>query len=282
MTRPIIKKAVIPVAGIGSRFLPITKVIPKEMLTIGEKPVIQYLVEEAVDSGVSEIIFVLSPEKEMIRHYFSDDLDLECLLKARDKEELIKKIKPLSKLAHFHYVYQHTPKGDGDALLHAEGWVDGEPFLVLFGDDLVKHTTPAARQLMNHFSGKSIIAVTEIKPEESRQYGMIEPRKQGETGANLDSRLHCIQRLVEKPAPQDAPSNLGIIGKYICPPSIFDALKRAPLGSDGELRLIDALQELQKTESLWALKIEGERFDTGRPEGLLKANIAFSLNKKQK
>lgn len=263
-----IKKAVLPVAGMGTRFMPATKVIPKELLPIVDKPVIQYLVEEAVLSGIEEIIFVISPDKELIREHFSHHPELEAVLKARKKHEIIQKLSPIHQLAEFSYVYQNEPLGDGHAILQAEQLVGNEPFLILFGDDIVKHELPAARQLMDQFKGEAILAVEKVPLPQISSYGVIEVEAQSD-------RLYSVKKMVEKPHPQDAPSDLGIIGKYVCPPEIFDAIRQSPPGKDGELRLIDGLIKLGETQGIWAYHIEGERFDTGKAEGLIAANNAF-------
>jgi len=264
-----ITKAVIPVAGVGTRFLPITKTVPKELLPIVNKPVLQYLVEEAVNSGITEIIFVISKDKELIKEYFSEDLELVELLKKRGKDDLLDRIIHLHEMAKFTYVYQNEPLGDGHAILQAKEHVGNEPFLVLFGDDIIKHEVPAAKQLIDNFNGESVLAVTEIPKELSTSYGVINP------GPSKD-RLYEVSGLVEKPQPENAPSNLGIIGKYICPPEIFDAIESGSHGSDGELRLIDGFIKLSESQKIWAYSIEGERYDTGKPEGLIAANLAFS------
>jgi len=263
-----IKKAVLPVAGMGTRFLPASKVVPKELFPIVDKPVIQYLVEEAVLSGIEEIIFVISKGKELIKKHFSYHPELEAILKDRGKHVLLDKINPIHKLASFKYVYQKEPLGDGHAVLMAEKAVGNEPFLVLFGDDIVKSDVPAAKQLIDHFEGESILAVERIPKEKTMLYGIIKPGKK--TG-----RLYEVMDMVEKPEPKEAPSNLGIIGKYVCTPEIFSALKKAPAGKDGEIRLIDGFNVLKQNQKVWAVEIEGERFDTGRPEGLVDASRAF-------
>jgi len=263
-----IKKAVLPVAGMGTRFMPATKVIPKEMLPIVDKPVIQYLVEEAVLSGIEEIIFVISKDKELIRHHFSHHPELEAVLRAREKHEIAERIAPIHGLAKFHYVYQDEPLGDGHAILQAERVVGDEPFLVLFGDDIVKHHTPAAKQLMDQFKGEAMIAVEEVPDTHISSYGVIHP------GEN-ESRLYAVRGMVEKPHKDEAPSNLGVIGKYVCPPEIFEAIRQGSSSHGGELRLIDGLIELGKGQKLWAYHVEGERFDTGKAEGLIAANNAF-------
>ena len=264
----MIKKAVLPVAGVGTRFLPATKVVPKELLPIVDKPAIQYLVEEAVKSGIEEIIFVIAKGKELIKDHFSLNPELEEFLDKKGKHELLEKVRPIHTLAKFTYVYQDEPLGDGHAVLMAEKEVGNEPFLVLFGDDIVKSNVPAAKQLMDHFKGESVLAVERIPKEKSVLYGIIKPGRQ--TG-----RLYEVADMIEKPSPDEAPSDLGIIGKYVCPPEIFDALKNAQAGKDGEIRLIDGFNKLKESQKIWAVEIEGERFDTGNPKGLVTAANAF-------
>jgi UTP--glucose-1-phosphate uridylyltransferase len=263
-----IRKAVLPVAGIGTRFLPATKVVPKELLPIVDKPVIQYLVEEAVASGIEEIIFVISKGKEAILEHFSAHPPLEEFLRIKGKKEILKKVEPIHRLAKFRHVYQEKPLGDGDALLKAEKLIGGEPFLVLFGDDIVKSKVPAAKQLIQQFKGSSVIGVEPIPRKLTDQYGIVMP---GES----HGRLHEVHGLVEKPKPEKSPSTLGIIGKYVCTPEIFDAIRRARPSHEGELRLIDGFTELLKTQHLFAYEIEGQRFDTGRPAGLIAAAQAY-------
>lgn len=263
-----IRKAVLPVAGMGTRFLPVTKVVPKELLPIVDKPVIQYLVEEAVQSGIEEIIFVISRQKELIRQYFSHHPELEEHLFNKKKFKLLEAIQPIHKMAHFRFVYQDEALGDGHAILMAEKEVGDEPFVVLFGDDIVKGDVPAARQLISQYRGESVIAVERIPKTKTKLYGIIKP---GETqGGKVE-----VLGLVEKPEPKKAPSTLGIIGKYVCPPEIFAALKKAKHGKDGEIRLIDGFIQLSKTQKIWAMEIEGQRFDTGNPEGLAAAIRAY-------
>jgi UTP--glucose-1-phosphate uridylyltransferase len=268
MTTIKIRKAVLPVAGMGTRFLPITKVVPKELLPIVDKPVIQYLVEEAVASGAEEIIFVISHQKELIRQYFTHHPELEELLFKKGKHALLEAIKPIHKMARFTFVYQDEALGDGHAILQAEKAVGNEPFLILFGDDIVKGEVPAARQLINQFRGESVIAVENVPRNKTKLYGIIKP------GQRLGGKVEVLG-LVEKPEPKVAPSTLGIIGKYVCPPEIFGALKKAKRGKDGEIRLIDGFIKLMKTQKIWAVEIEGERFDTGNPEGLAAAIRAY-------
>jgi UTP--glucose-1-phosphate uridylyltransferase len=263
-----IKKAVLPVAGMGTRFLPVTKVVPKELLPIVDKPVIQYLVEEAVNSGIEEIIFVISKEKELIRQYFAHNPELEETLLQKGKHQLLDTVRPLHKMAKFSFVYQHEPRGDGHAILQAELAIGNKPFVVLFGDAITKGKVPATKQLIDAYHGESVIAVTRVPRENTYLYGIIDPIQR-------EDRLYEVKGLVEKPKPAEAPSTLSIIGKYVCPPEIFEALKKAPKGKDGEIRLIDGFMQLQKKQKLWAVEIEGEWFDTGNPDGLAAAIRAY-------
>lgn len=257
-----------PVAGMGTRFMPATKVVPKELLPIVDKPVIQYLVEEAVESGIEEIVFVISRDKELIRQHFSHHPELEELLRFRGKHDIADKISPIHKLAKFSYVYQDEPLGDGHAILQAEEVIGDEPFLVLFGDDVVKHEVPAAKQLIDQFKGEAVIAVEKVPKAKISSYGVIEPGKQS-------GRLYEVLGMVEKPHPDKAPSEFGVIGKYVVPPTIFEAIRQGQKSVGGELRLIDGLIKLAEDEGIWAYHIEGERFDTGKAAGLIAANQAF-------
>lgn len=263
-----IRKAVLPVAGMGTRFMPATKVVPKELLPIVDKPVLQYLVEEAVESGIEEIIFVISRDKELIKDHFSHHPELEVVLKDRNKHHVVEKISPIHQMAKYHYVYQDSPLGDGHAILQAEELVGDEPFLVLFGDDIVKHDVPAAKQLIDQFKGESIIAVEHVPNHSISSYGVIDHH-------DASGRLLEVRHMVEKPKAEEAPSNYGVIGKYVCPPSIFKAIREGSKSNDGELRLIDGFIKLKDNEGIWAYHIEGERFDTGKAEGLIAANNAF-------
>lgn len=263
-----VRKAVLPVAGMGTRFMPATKVVPKELLPIVDKPVIQYLVEEAVESGIEEIIFVISRDKELIRHHFSHHPELEALLRSRNKHDIADKLGPIHKMAKFTYVYQDEPLGDGHAILQAEEAIGGEPFLVLFGDDIVKHPVPAALQLIKQFTGEAVMAVEKVAKKLISSYGVIKPGKQS-------GRLYRVEGMVEKPHPDKAPSEFGVIGKYVVPATIFEAIQQGGRSSGGELRLIDGLIKLAEDEGVWAYHIEGERFDTGKAAGLIAANNAY-------
>ena len=268
-----ITKAVFPAAGFGTRFLPATKSQPKEMLPIVDKPVIQYVVEEAVDSGITEIIIVTGRGKRAIEDHFDSSWELEHNLVEKGKHNLLKDIRKISRLAKFIYVRQALPKGDGDAILCAKEVIGNDPFVVLFGDDIISGPKPATKQLLDVYYKKQscILALEKIEAQKSNLYGIIGPK-------TSEGRLHQIDTLVEKPKPEDAPSNLAIIGKYILTPEIIAALEKANASHpDGELRLIDGLRELGKSQAIYGYEVEGRHYDTGDKLGLIKATIDFAL-----
>ncbi len=270
-----IRKAIFPAAGFGTRFLPVTKALPKEMLPIVDKPVIQYLVEEAVASGIEEIIIVTGRGKRAIEDHFDYSFELEHTLVEKGKEKLLKEVRKIEHLAKFVYVRQPKPLGDGHAILCAEELVGNEPFAVLFGDDLVDHHIPAIKQLINvhEQTNSCVIGLEKIDLADSEQYGIIKAKKSS-------GRKHEIELLVEKPKPKNSPSNLAIIGKYILTPEIFTALKKARPSKDGEIRLIDGFRELIKTQPIFGYELEGTRYDTGTKIGFIKATIDFALKRK--
>lgn len=269
-----IRKAVFPAAGFGTRFLPATKAQPKEMLPIVDKPVIQYLVEEAVAAGITEIVIITGRGKRAIEDHFDYSCELEYNLVEKGKDSLLKEVRAIAHLANIVYVRQFQPRGDGHAILCAQSVIGNEPFAVLFGDDIVDGKTPAIKQLMNVYDEHQgpVIAVEKVPRSQIHQYGVIKP------GINK-GRYHTVEDLVEKPSAAEAPSDLGIIGKYVMTPDIFDALKKAKKGKDGEIRLIDGMRILKKERTLHAWEVEGIRYDTGDKIGLLKANIAFALKR---
>lgn len=270
-----IRKAVFPAAGFGTRFLPVTKSQPKEMLPIVDKPVIQYLVEEAVESGIEEIIIVTGRGKRSIEDHFDHSFELEHTLVEKGKTELLKAVREIEKLAKFVYVRQPLPLGDGDAILRAKEIIGDEPFAVMFGDDIVDHKKPALKQLIEQYekTESSIIALEKVPGDDISNYGVIKP-------ASSDGRLHEVESMVEKPKPEDAPSDLGIIGKYIATPEVITALEKSSAGhDDGEIRLIDGFIELQKTQKVYGYEIEGKRYDTGNKLGLITATIDFALKR---
>lgn len=270
-----IRKAVFPAAGFGTRFLPVTKSQPKEMLPIVDKPVIQYLVEEAVASGITEIIIVTGRGKRSIEDHFDYSFELEHTLVEKGKHSLLKEVRDVARLAKFVYVRQPMPLGDGHAILCAKEVVGDEPFAVLFGDDIVDHKVPAIKQLMNVYeeTGGSVMALQKIDKKESDSYGMIKPRWS-------KGRLHEVENLVEKPKPAQAPSDLAIIGKYVVTPEIIAALEKAKPGHGGEIRLIDGFMQLQKKQKIYGYEVQGKRYDTGTKLGLLTASIDFALKRK--
>lgn len=275
-----IRKAVFPAAGFGTRFLPVTKSQPKEMLPIVDKPVIQYLVEEAVASGIEEIIIVTGRGKRSIEDHFDFSFELEHTLVEKGKHSLLKEVRGISKLAKFVYVRQPMPLGDGHAILCAKEVVGDEPFAVLFGDDIVDNKVPALKQLINVYNktGSSVIALEKVDPKETDQYGIIKPKAGGVVSVG-SQKAQEISELVEKPKPDKAPSNLGIIGKYVVTPEIIKALEHAKPSHGGEIRLIDGFNELKKTQKLYGLEIQGKRYDTGTKLGLLTASIDFALKR---
>ncbi len=269
-----IRKAVFPAAGFGTRFLPVTKSQPKEMLPIVDKPVIQYLVEEAVASGITEIIIVTGRGKRSIEDYFDYSFELEHNLVEKGKHSLLKEVRQIAKLAKFIYVRQSMPLGDGHAILCAKEVVGNEPFAVLFGDDIVDNKIPALKQLINVYQKTecSVVALEKITKEEIQNYGVIKPRWSR-------SRLHEIESFIEKPIPSKAPSNLGIIGKYVVTPEIIKALEKSRPVHGNEIRLIDGLRELNIHQKIYGYELEGKRYDTGTKLGLLTANIDFALKR---
>ena len=281
MMKPL-KKVVILAAGLGTRFLPMTKVIPKAMLPLLNKPVIQYLVEEAIASGIHEIIIVTGIGKRTIEEHFDPSYELEHELRSRGKEDLLEEIKKLEKSARFVYVPQNEAKGDGHALLCAKELLDDEPFAVLFGDDIIDGPTPALSQLLKVYeeTGTSVLCTERVPKERIGSYGVIGVMERGREDSALPSGRIRVASLIEKPRPEEAPSDYGIVGKYICTPEVLSALARSEATSQlkkDELRLIDGFRTLlAEGQMLYALEVEGTRYDTGTPLGLLEANIAFA------
>ncbi len=268
-----IRKAVIPVAGFGTRFLPATKASPKEMMPIVDKPIIQYIVEEAVASGIEDIIFVTGRHKRAITDHFDYAPELEYALKKSGKEEYVNLIREISDMANFVYIRQKEQLGLGHAILMAEHVVGDEPFAVLLGDELIyNETDPGIGQLMEVYAkyGKTVLGTTEVPKEETYKYGIVE-------GKTIEEGIRLINSLVEKPEPEEAPSTSAIIGRYVLTPKIFKILKRTPLGKGGELQLTDALALLREEEVIYSKDIEGIRHDTGNKIGYIKAIIDFAL-----
>ncbi|AEK61828.1 UTP--glucose-1-phosphate uridylyltransferase [Collimonas fungivorans Ter331] len=268
-----ITKAVFPVAGLGTRFLPATKASPKEMLPVVDKPLIQYAVEEAAAAGITEMIFVTGRNKRAIEDHFDKAYELEAELLAKNKQallEVLRQIKP--KNVECFYVRQAEALGLGHAVLCAERLVHGEPFAVILADDLLDGTIPVMRQMTDLYAdyGSSIIGVEAIAPVQSRSYGVV-------AGTAAGDRLHKLHGIVEKPAPEEAPSNLGVVGRYILNPSIFDHLHTLQPGSGGELQLTDGIASLLAQEEVMAYQFEGTRYDCGSKLGYLQASVKFAL-----
>jgi len=267
-----IKKAVIPVAGLGTRFLPASKAIPKEMLTIVDRPTIQYIVEEVVASGIEEIILVTSEGKSAIENHFDYNFELETVLKNKNKHELCEVVSNISNLIDIVSVRQKKPLGLGHAILTTRNVVGDNPFVVLLGDDLVLSKKPCCQQMMELFDEfqQPVVAIQQVPEDQTYQYGIIE-------GEKVRDRVYEVKRLVEKPAPGTVDSNLAIIGRYILLPEIFELLASTTPGHGGEIQLTDALQALSKRRPMYAYEFEGTRFDAGDKLGYLKAIIAFAL-----
>ena len=269
-----IRKVVIPAAGLGTRFLPATKAIPKEMLPIVDVPTLQINVQEAVDAGITDVILINGRGKVAIEDHFDIAFELEANLKSRGKEEELRLLRVISEMARLHSLRQKEPLGLGHAVLCAKDAVGDEPFGVILGDDIIDATTPAILQLARMFQkhgGKAVVALMEVPPEETRLYGIA-------AGERIDERTMRITRLVEKPK-RDAPSNLAVIGRYVLPPSIFPILETLPPGVGGEIQLTDGLARLIDTEGLIGYRFEGRRYDAGDRLGYLKANIEYALKR---
>jgi len=270
-----IRKAVFPAAGLGTRFLPATKAQPKEMLPLVDKPVIQYVIEEAVASGIENIIIVTGRGKNAIEDHFDVAFELERTLAERGQKDLLKQVRSISDLIQISYVRQKEPLGLGHAVLCARNLVGDEPFAVFLGDDIIDARTPVMRQMMSIFKRRqsSLLAVEKIARERSRDYGVI-----AHDGRSRNS-VYRVTDLVEKPAPEDAPSDLAIIGRYILTPEIFRHLEKTGPDAKGEIQLTNGLRSLLKKQPIGAYQFKGKRFDTGNKLGFLKATVEFALKR---
>jgi len=264
-------QAVLPVAGLGTRFLPWTKIVPKELLPIGNMPIIAHLVDECLSVGIKEICFVISPGKESIPRYFEPDEGLDAILEQKGKLDLIKELHKYNEV-HVHVVYQQEQLGDGHAIMQAADWITGEHIAILFGDDLIAHEKTGLQQLTAAMDlvpehdrrTSAMLALENLPREDVYKYGIIDP-------GTRDGRLVRVKGLVEKPKPEDAPSTLGIVGKYIIPHSTFNILPTVTSGHGGEIRLIDALIAQKDMIHIHGWEFEGQRLDTGRPDGYKEA-----------
>jgi UTP--glucose-1-phosphate uridylyltransferase len=274
-----VRKAVLPAAGWGTRFLPATKAQPKEMLPLVDKPVIQYAVEEAVAAGIDQIIIVTSSQKRAIEDHFDLSYELEHLLEERGDVDMLRRIRHISDLAQIAYVRQKEQLGLGHAVLVAKELVGHEPFAVILSDDVVIGERPCIGQLIQayHQTHSSVLAVQQVPHEETSRYGVIGVDPVG--GPTDDGRLHRIERVVEKPAPEDAPSDLAVIGRYVLTPKIFDKLEQTPRGAGGEIQLTDAIEALVEDQHVYGYEFEGDRYDAGTTMGWLKASVELALQR---
>ncbi len=270
----MIRKAVIPAAGFGTRFLPATKSQPKEMLPIVDTPVIQYVVEEAVASGITDILMVIGKGKRAIEEHFDRNFQLEMQLEQKGKTEELEKIRRISDLAEIHFVWQKEQKGLGDAINCARHHVGDEPFAVLLGDTLIGSAKPAISQLVEVYERyqKSVVILEEVERRRVSKYGVID-------GAEVDKGVYLVKDFVEKPSAEKAPSNLVIAGRYIFEPEIFDFLGRIEPGKGGEMQLTDAMRMMVKEQEMYGLLFEGKRYDIGDKEGFIQTNIEFALQR---
>ena len=274
-----VRKAVFPAAGWGTRFLPATKAQPKEMLPLVDKPVIQYAVEEAVAAGIEQIIIVTSSQKRAIEDHFDIDFELEHLLEERGDVEMLRRIRHISDLAQIAYVRQKEQLGLGHAVLVAKELIGHEPFAVILSDDVVVGDRPAIGQLIHAYDQvhASVVAVMEVPHEETNRYGVIAVDETADPAD--DGRLRRVARVVEKPDPSVAPSNLAIIGRYVLTPKIFDKLEQTPRGAAGEIQLTDAIEALMEEQPVYAYEFEGTRYDAGTTMGWLKASVELALQR---
>ncbi|MEG1990582.1 MAG: UTP--glucose-1-phosphate uridylyltransferase GalU [Christensenella sp.] len=269
-----IRKAVIPAAGLGTRFLPATKAQPKEMLPIVDKPTIQYIVEEAVASGIESIVIITGRNKRAIEDHFDKSVELELELQKKNKSDLLKLVDDIAHMVNMMYIRQKEPLGLGHAILVAKDFIGDEPFAVILGDDVVKGEKPALMQLMRAYEecGSTVLGVQRVDEKDTDKYGIV-------ATDDLQGKLHKVSDLVEKPALGTAPSDIAIMGRYVLTPKIFDAIKNTPPGKGGEIQLTDALRRLRETEDIYAYEFDGKRYDLGDKLGFLKATCEFALDR---
>ncbi|MGN7312567.1 UTP--glucose-1-phosphate uridylyltransferase GalU [Alkalicoccobacillus gibsonii] len=269
-----VKKAIIPAAGLGTRFLPATKVMPKEMLPIVDKPTIQYIIEEAIESGIEDIIIVTGKGKRAIEDHFDAAFELEQNLLEKEKFSLLEEVQKSTNLVDIHYIRQKEAKGLGHAVWCARKFIGDEPFAVLLGDDIVDNNEPCLKQLMNIYNetSSSVVGVQEVADHQTHRYGIVDPY-------STEGRTSRVNQFVEKPAPGTAPSNLAIMGRYIFTPEIFDFLGQHQIGAGGEIQLTDAIQMLNEKQSVYAYNFEGKRYDVGEKMGFVQTTIEYALKK---
>ena len=267
-----VRKAVIPAAGLGTRFLPATKAQPKEMLPIVDKPTIQYIIEEAAAAGIEDIIVVTGRNKRSIEDHFDRSIELEMELEKDGKDEMLKMVKDITEIANIHFIRQKQPLGLGHAVLTASHFIGNEPFAVLLGDDVVISKKPCLQQMIEVFDEyqTSIVGVQKVSDEVVHKYGIVD-------GKSVDDGVYKVKGLVEKPSLEEAPSNIAILGRYILTPEIFRFLETQEKGAGGEIQLTDAMKRLEAEQAMYAYIFKGHRYDVGSKTGFLQANIEFAL-----
>ena len=271
-----VRKAIIPAAGLGTRFLPATKAQPKEMLPIVDKPTIQYIIEEAVASGIEEILIITGRNKKSIEDHFDKSVELEMELEKAGKQEMLDMVRRISDMVDIHYIRQKEPRGLGHAIHCAKSFVGNEPFAVMLGDDVVDSEVPCLKQLIDCFNEykTTILGVQTVDPKNVDKYGIVD-------GLHIEDRVYKVKRLVEKPYVDEAPSNVAILGRYIITPQIFEILENTAPGKGNEIQLTDALETLIKNEAMYAYDFEGRRYDVGDKLGFLQATVEYALRKKE-
>ncbi|WP_035292395.1 UTP--glucose-1-phosphate uridylyltransferase GalU [Clostridium sp. KNHs214] len=269
-----VKKAIIPAAGLGTRFLPATKAQPKEMLPIVDKPTIQYIIEEAVASGIEEILIITGRNKRAIEDHFDKSVELENELEKKGKEETLEMVRDITNMVNIYYIRQKEPKGLGHAINCAKTFVGNEPFAVMLGDDVVDSDKPCLKQLIDCYNEykTSILGVQEVDYNDVSKYGIVK-------GMHIEDRVYKVKDLIEKPKKEEAPSNVAILGRYIITPRIFDILQNTAPGKGGEIQLTDALRTLVKEEAMYAYNFEGRRYDVGDKLGFLEATVEYALKR---
>jgi UTP--glucose-1-phosphate uridylyltransferase len=269
-----VRKAIIPAAGLGTRFLPATKAQPKEMLPIVDKPTIQYIIEEAVASGIEEILIITGRNKRAIEDHFDKSVELELQLESQNKTGMLQMVRDITNMVDIHYIRQKEPKGLGHAISCAKAFVANEPFAVLLGDDVVDSEVPCLKQMIDCFNEykTSILGVQQVPDEDVCKYGIVK-------GTHIEDRVYKVKGLVEKPSKEEAPSNVAILGRYIITPKIFEILDNTKPGKGGEIQLTDALLTLASQEAMYAYNFVGRRYDVGDKLGFLEATIEFALKR---
>jgi UTP--glucose-1-phosphate uridylyltransferase len=272
-----VHKAIIPAAGLGTRFLPATKAQPKEMLPIVDKPTLQFIIEEAIESGIEEILIITGRNKSSIENHFDKSVELELELEKSGKIELLEEIRKISDMVNIHYIRQKEPKGLGHAIHCAKSFIGNEPFAVLLGDDIVYNPEkPCLKQMIEIYDEykTTILGVQEVDENDVSKYGIVD-------GKSIEDRVYKVKDLVEKPSKEEAPSNIAILGRYIINPAIFEILENVKPGKNGEIQLTDGLKELAKIEAMYAYVFMGKRYDVGYKLGFLEATVEYALRREE-